>query len=441
MNKYQKYKDSGVEWYDQIPEHWDKKKISFCFGQIGSGTTPTSGQSEYYEEGENNWLQTGDLNDAEIYKTSKKITDKALNTFSTLKVYPINSLVIAMYGATIGKMGMLKVETTTNQACCVLAKSNGVNEKFTFYWFLSVRDYIISLSYGGGQPNINQDIIRNLRLHIPSTNEQLQIVSFLDQKTSIIDDLIKKKLEKIELLKEQRTSIINNAVTKGLNADTRMKDSGIEWIGEIPEHWGKKKLGYLVNLQGRIGYKGYTKSDFVNEGEGCLVLGGKHINSFQKIDLSDPEYLNWDKYFESPEIMVHQGDLIISQRGTLGKVVFVEKNYGEMTINPSLVLLTQIKANPLYLWYYLQSDFILTQIKIIGSITTIPMLSQEELSSFQILVPPLSDQNQIVDYLDNKTSEIDKQVDLENRKIELLKEYRQSLISEVVTGKIDVRTN
>ena len=213
----------------------------------------------------------------------------------------------------------------------------------------------------------------------------------------------------------------------------KYKDSRVEWIGDIPEGWEVKQLKYIVNLQGRIGYKGFTKEDFVNEGEGCLVLGGKHIDKNNRLNLSDTEYLNWDKYYESPEIMVKKGDLIISQRGTLGKCLFIDKDYGEMTINPSLVLVNKIKEYPQYIWYNLQCEYLINNIKIIGSTTTIPMLSQFEIGSFKILVPPLKEQEKIVEYLDEKTSYIDKLLDISKRKIGLLKEQRASIINQVIT--------
>ena len=158
MQRYDTYKDSGVEWIGEIPKEWEVKKLSYCFDNIGSGTTPTSGKSEYYFNGTINWLQTGDLNDGDILNTSKKITQKALYDYPTLRMYPAGSLVIAMYGATIGKTGILQIDTTTNQACCVLARSNSVNSKFAFYWLNSITKHVISLAYGGGQPNINQEM-------------------------------------------------------------------------------------------------------------------------------------------------------------------------------------------------------------------------------------------------------------------------------------------
>ncbi|MDD2413177.1 MAG: restriction endonuclease subunit S, partial [Bacteroidales bacterium] len=190
MKKYDNYKDSGIEWIGEIPEHWEVKKLNYCFSLIGSGTTPTAGKTEYYNNGEINWLQTGDLNNSEINETSKKITQKALDDYSTLRFYPVDSIVIAMYGATIGKTGLLKIESTTNQACCVLSEPINLNIKFAFYWLNSIKNHIISLSYGGGQPNINQEQIRSVRIQIPTPSVQTTIANYLDRKTAEINELI-----------------------------------------------------------------------------------------------------------------------------------------------------------------------------------------------------------------------------------------------------------
>lgn len=208
-----KLKDSGVEWLGEIPEHWEVKKLNYSFGQIGSGTTPTSGKTEYYENGEFNWLQTGDLNDSEIVETSKKITQNALDEISTLRFYPVDSIVIAMYGATIGKTGILKIESTTNQACCVLSKPKKMFPKFVFYWFSSVKKHIISLSYGGGQPNINQEQIRSLKIQQPTIVEQQTIVAHIEKECVRLDTIIEKFNKQIELLQEYRTTLISEVVT------------------------------------------------------------------------------------------------------------------------------------------------------------------------------------------------------------------------------------
>lgn len=206
-------KDSGIEWIGEIPKHWDFIKISRVFDNIGSGTTPKSSVEEYYIDGDINWLITGDLNDSNIYETSTKITKKAKIEIPSLKTYPKDSLVIAMYGATIGKLGILKIETCTNQACCVLSNSKIMDIKYAFYWFLSFKKDIISMSYGGGQPNISQDIIKNLKIIVPPLNVQKEIVDYLDMENSKIDKTIKKIEYQIGLLEEYKVSLIHHVVT------------------------------------------------------------------------------------------------------------------------------------------------------------------------------------------------------------------------------------
>ncbi len=212
LNPNVRMKDSGIEWIGEIPEHWNNKKISWIFNIIGSGTTPSTSNLEYYD-GDVPWVNTGDLNDGYLYETSKMITDLALKDYSTLKFYPIDTLLIAMYGATIGKLSITKIIATTNQACCALAQPKNVNIKFIFYWFLANRNHIIAMAYGGGQPNISQNLIKSLRINLPEKHEQNAIVNFLDQKTAEIDSLVTETKNQIEKLKEYRQSLISEAVT------------------------------------------------------------------------------------------------------------------------------------------------------------------------------------------------------------------------------------
>ena len=206
-------KDSGIEWLGEIPEHWEVKKINWSFENIGSGTTPKADNQLYYFNGNINWLLTGDLNDGEIYDTSKKITQKAIDDYGTLRVYPAESIVIAMYGATIGRLGMLKIETTVNQACCVLSKPIYFDNKFAFYVLLAARPEIINMSYGGGQPNISQELIKSFRVPVPPISEQQSIVQHIETECSKIDFKKARTEELIELLTEYRTALISEAVT------------------------------------------------------------------------------------------------------------------------------------------------------------------------------------------------------------------------------------
>ena len=205
-------KDSGVEWLGEIPEHWEVWKMAHAFNTIGSGTTPSSTKESYYD-GYIPWVTTGELRESIILKTKKLLTDEAIQDNSSLKLFPINSIIIAMYGATIGRLGVLGIKATTNQACCVMTNSSSIKNQYLYYWLMGYRDEIIKLGYGGGQPNISQDTISNLHVSAPSIGIQDKIINYLDDKTSKIDNLITKATKAIELLKERRTALISAVVT------------------------------------------------------------------------------------------------------------------------------------------------------------------------------------------------------------------------------------
>jgi len=176
LNPTVRMKSSELGWLREVPIHWEIRKMTTIFDNIGSGTTPNSSNNDYYEDGDINWIVTGDLNDARLQSTSNKITSRALNEISTLKIYPINSLCIALYGATIGKTAILDIEACTNQACCVLYGSKIADVEFMQLWFISKRNEIITLANGGGQPNISQSIIKELRVGLPPLEEQVIIL-------------------------------------------------------------------------------------------------------------------------------------------------------------------------------------------------------------------------------------------------------------------------
>jgi len=215
------------------------------------------------------------------------------------------------------------------------------------------------------------------------------------------------------------------------------KDSGVDWIGEIPKHWSATKLKHITDIKGRIGFKGYTKEDLVKDGEGALTIGAKHIDKNNKINLSEPEYIKWEKYLESPEIMVKTGDILVTQRGSLGKVAVIENEIGNATINPSIVILKNIDLNAKYLYYFLNGDYFKRNTEIISSSTAVPMISQEELGNFNILSPLNTEQSQIAIFLDHKTTQIDDLIDKKQKIIELLKEDRTALINNAVTKGLE----
>ena len=205
-------KATNIPWLKEIPEHWEKTKVSRIFKQIGSGTTPSSGDASLYAEEGTPWLQSGDFNNNEINSTSKFLTDKALENYC-LKLYKPVGVVIAMYGASIGKVGLLNIETTVNQACCVLSDSVNLLQKFAFYVFINEKENLVKKSKGGTQPNISQEIIKSHYIPLPPLPEQRAIVTYLDDKCGKIDLLVEKLKAEIDAIKEYKQRLISDVVT------------------------------------------------------------------------------------------------------------------------------------------------------------------------------------------------------------------------------------
>jgi len=436
FNKYPAYKESGVEWLGEIPTKWEVRKISHLYNNIGSGTTPTSGIAKYYDKGKSNFLQTGDLNDGVINETSKKITEQALKDYSTLKTYVEGSLVIAMYGATIGKLGILNISTATNQACCVLGKSKKILTKFMFYSFLGFRQKIISLSYGGGQPNISQDLIKSLRLPFPPLPEQTAIANFLDEKTTKIDQAIAQKEQLIALLKERKQIIIQHAVTKGLDPNAKMKDSGVEWIGEIPAHWEVTKLKYYTT---QIVDGTHFTPTYVESGVPFLRVTDISKKFSTEIDWSKTKYIPEKEHFELiKRANPKKGDVLLSKNGTIGitKVIDWDEEFS-FFVSLCLLKLTN-KLDPYFFCQFFDSPLVDKQIAFGSSRTSVTNLHLEKIKELLIVIPPIKEQRNLSKYLIEVNSKYKKIILLQQTQIKKLKEYKATLIDSAVTGKIKV---
>jgi type I restriction enzyme S subunit len=434
MQKYNAYKDSGVEWLGEIPKHWETIIVK-RLGKTKAGGTPSTNILKYWD-GEIPWLPSGKLQNCEIVSADKFITESGLK-YSATKLIKPNTVLIALTGATCANIGYLKFEACANQSVIAIEENKGVDSKFLYYALINERLQILLSQTGGAQAGINETDVNNIILPTPSTTEQTAIAAFLDRKTAQIDQAIGIKQKQIELLKERRQILIHKAVTRGLNPNAKLKDSGVEWIGEIPEGWEVKRLKYILKSQGRIGFKGYTTSDLVGEGEGALTLGATHLDWEGNIHLSQPVFISWKKYYESPEIMVNKNDIIIVQRGsTCGKVALINMDLGPTTINPSLVLLKEITEFPEYV--FLGIKVVLNGILNLVSNTAIPMLTQFQINNIEIAIPTRKEQESIVLHINNYTEVIDSAISLKEQEIEKLKEYKATLINSAVTGKIKV---
>ncbi|MFH1859991.1 MAG: restriction endonuclease subunit S [bacterium] len=406
------YKQSGVEWLGEIPSGWSTWKVSRLFKKIGSGTTPTAGTPEYYADGIIPWINTGDLNDSYISVCSSYITQKAFDDHSSLKTYEAGTLIIAMYGATIGKIAITKFEACTNQACCSLVHPKLIDTKFAFYWFIANKENIINLSYGGGQPNISQDIVRSLKIPICDIPEQQSIVHFLDYKTGQIDSFIANRQKQIELLKEQKAGIINKAVTKGINPDAKMKPSGIEWIGEIPEGWEVVKLKYAAKLQSG---ETITADDITEIGD-YPVFGGNGLRGYAD------SYTNEGNFI----LIGRQGALCGNINYATGKFWASEHAVVAYLRKPINILWFGELLRAMNLNQYSQA-------------AAQPGLSVDRIKNLFLPFPNYQEQNVIELYIKSETTTINTLISKYQKQIDLMQEYRTSLISQAVTGKIDVR--
>jgi type I restriction enzyme, S subunit len=434
MKKYEKYRTASVKWFGQIPAHWQEWKISRAFDLISSGTTPEAGTDKYYLNGSTNWVNTGDLNDSILNSCAKTVTDKALQDYSTLKVYPAGTILIAMYGATIGKTSLLNIEACTNQACCALSNSSVLENKFAFYWFLASKEHIVRMGYGGGQPNISQNTIRNLKIIVPPLDEQRAAVTYLDRKTAQLDTLLSQKQALLQNLHQQRQALINEAVTQGLNPAAPRKPSGVAWLGDVPAHWEIRKITRAFSKIGsgttpEAGLDKYYQNgtiNWVNTGD----LNDGILESCQKkvTELALQDYSALKVY--------PAGTILVAMYGaTIGKTSLMQ--FEACTNQACCALTTGPVLNEKFAlyWFLANKPHIIS----LGYGGGQPNISQDTIRQLRIQTPPMEEQETIVAYLDSKTDQINEATATIYKQIQTLKAYRQSLISEVVTGKVDVR--
>jgi type I restriction enzyme S subunit len=426
---YPEYKDSGVEWLGHIPTDWELWKLTHAYEEIGSGTTPPSGSDEWYG-GDVPWVTTGELRETEIVSTTKSVTEETLRRFPTLRKYPKGSIAIAMYGATIGRLGIFGIEATTNQACCVLTKSAVIDNKYLYYWLQAFKPDIVNLASGGGQPNINQEVVASLKISSPEVSGQKKIANFLDHETAKIDTLIEKQQQLIALLKEKRQAVISHAVTKGLNANAPMRDSGVEWLGEVPEHWDVMQLRRITHLQ--QGLQIPQENRFAEGGEDrAEYITIKSINAGDTAE--HKEYI----HSPSERVVCTEDDILLARTGATGQVV--TNVSGAFHNNFFKVNYEKNKVSRDYLVYFLRVAEVKSHLLMLAGTTTIPDLNHGAFLGTLVSLPNFEEQKSICAYLDETLERYGYIIQQAQDSVKLMQERRTALISAAVTGKIDVR--
>ncbi len=299
-------------WIGHLPNHWMTARIKHGFRTIRSGTTPPSNQEDFYG-GDIPWVNTSELRENTVTSTEKTVTSEALREFSALKIYPKNSLLFAMYGATIGRVAILGIDATVNQAVCVLADPSEFSERYVFYGLQASRAILGSVATGGGQPNLNAEKVREHKLPRPPIDDQTAIANYLDRETVHIDRLIAEKERMLTLLEEKRAALISRVVTRGLDPNAPLKPSGQEWLGEIPAHWPTTKFSWDVFIsEGQVDPEDEKFSEMI-------LVAPNHIES--RTGLVTHTETSADQGAISGKYLCEQGDVLYSKiRPALRKV-------------------------------------------------------------------------------------------------------------------------
>jgi restriction endonuclease S subunit len=414
MKKYDTYKDSGNQWIGQVPEHWTVKRLKYLAQQLQSGGTPTAGNPDFYTDEADGipWVAIGDMSSKDVvYDTTKHITE-AGRLSKNLKVYPIGTLLYSIY-ATLGKVSELACPAAINQAILAISLHKDYMQSFCKYVLKAQEKFIVSLASSNTQANLNAEKVANFLMPVPPLSEQQAIVEFLDKKTGQIDQSIALLETQKTDLQAYRQALITETVTKGLNPSAPMKDSGIQWIGEIPEGWKVFPL------------KRYA-----------MANSGKEIPA--EIDSDSecaiPVYGSGGIFKYTNQVMYSGEAVMFGRKGTIGKPLYVNTDF--WTVDTMYyITFDKSKLLPKYNYYqFLVFDW--------GKYTTqtaLPSIVAADILKCEFSFPPLSEQQAIADYLDKKTNDIDAALMQIDTQIADLQAYRTALISEAVTGKIDVR--
>lgn len=414
--RYDKYRESGVEWIGEIPEGWSTVRAKYYFsnfaikGKIDEPLLSVTQKNSLVrrDELENRvWNPESDISGYKLVESGDFVI--SLRTFE-------------------GGIELSEIRGLVSPAYTVLRRIKEFSDKFMKYLFKSEKfiNELNKITTGIRQgKNISFDDFSNILIPIPSLNIQVKIGSYLDHKTALIDKLISITERKIELLKEKRTTLINHAVTKGLDPNVRMKDSGIEWIGEIPEHWEVKRLKHFCNIIYGISPE---ESTYNIDGIGSCLINGPA--EYSVADFGRTRELKWTI---SPIKFAPKDSLLFCLRGsTTGRMNIAHK---EVAIGRGVCSIESHESQE-FLTFSLLIVRRWIQNQLTGS--TFPAVTKEDVDNFIICSPPEAEQELIIKYLSDKISIIDTQSECEKKRITALKQYRQTLISDVVTGKINV---
>lgn len=405
---YPGYKDSGVEWLGDIPSTWNIVHIKHITIII-NGSTPRSDIDAFWN-GEINWLTPTDLSKKKgkfIYSSLRTITKRGLNSCGASLVPP--NTVILSTRAPIGSLALNKISSCTNQGCKSLVCKNDNLSTFIYYWLTILNEQLNNLGRGSTFLELSSEDLGQVKISIP--NEKIdKTVCFLNSATAKIDKLIDKQHQLIKLLKEKRQAVISHTVTKGLNPNVPMKDSGVEWLGKIPTHWIVCHLKQLAKIRNGQDYKS------IESETGFPVIGSGGQFAYAK------NYI-----YDKPSVL-------LGRKGTIDKPLYMDSCFWAV----DTMFYTEVNKNIIAKYLYYISTTI--QFEKYSTNTALPSMTQENLGNYSLCysLDPEEQQN-ILDFIELNKNKIDTLIQKQLQQIDLLKERRTALISAAVTGKIDLR--
>ncbi len=402
---YTKYKPSGIEWLGDVPEHWEVKKLK----QTMSLITKKSNAETQNVALENIESWSGKYIPSDTEFDGDGVTFQVGDIlFGKLRPYLAKAYLAEFHGAAVGDFHVMRP---------IMMHLHG-----RYILYLILNKEVISLidgsTFGAKMPRVNWEFMANIPIPLPTLPEQQAIADFLDRETGHIDALIAKKKSLLSLLAEQRTALISRAVTKGLNPSVKLKPSGVEWLGDVPEHWDVVSLRHLFNIKAG----GDLKEKFYSEEPTKKYPYPIYTNSIK----SD------DAYGFSSKPFFKSNTITVTGRGEIGYATYRDHEYDAII---RLIVLTPKNNAPCKYFAY----FINSILNFFGGSTAVSQLSTLQISPYKVFFPPLPEQQAIAAFLDRETAKIDTLSAKVQTAIERLKEYRTALISAAVTGKIDVR--
>jgi type I restriction enzyme S subunit len=430
MTPYPSYKPSGIDWLPEIPSHWEMSKAKYYFDYT-TGFTPPSGQDEFYN-GDLTWVTIADMD--------QKVISDSVNTISPLAIEKYKpdvtkeGALLFSFKLSVGKVAYAGKDLYTNEAIISILPNNSYDVRY-FYYTLPEQLLQNANENIYGAKMLNQELIRNAPICFPPLEEQTTIANFLDEKTTKIDQLISNKQKLIELLKEERTAIVNRSVTKGITSNVKLKASDFDWLGAIPENWKTKKLKY-ISPKVMVGLV-INPSTYFDEAGTIPMLTGRNVSPYH-IKAESAKLITEISDKELYKTRLDEGDIVVVRVGYPGIAAVVSKEMAGANC-ASMMIVRKGEFDSDFLCYCFNSDLGKCQVEIVAYGAAQKQFNISHATEFTFPVPPIEEQTAIVRHIQTETQRIDNTISKIEKEIELMEEYRTALISEVVTGKVDVR--